>query len=391
MVSIIILVGDLAANAGCQYIVTYDKLHFQGAKVFLNPAHNREEILMPQTPREIVTRSLQFTHPERMPRDLWTLPWAETHHPEAIAELRRRFPSDFAGIPNVYRPSSRVQGDPYAIGQYTDDWGCTFTSIQTGVIGEVRTPLLDDIADWRQVEPPYESLPEDPDKARDQIDRHCAATDKFVRAGCCARPWERYQFLRGSENSMIDIMMPDAGATDLLRLIHEFYMKELEFWVTTDVDAIMFMDDWGAQSQLLIPPPVWQELFKPFYRDYCDLAHAHGKFAFMHSDGHISEIYEDLIEVGVDAVNSQLFCMDMADLEKRAKGKITFWGEIDRQHVLPSPDPQVGRDAVRQVARHLYDPRGGIIAQFEFGAGANPEVATAIFEEWEIMQEEALS
>ena len=46
-------------------------------------------------------------------------------------------------------------------------------------------------------------------------------------------------------------------------------------------------------------------------------------------------------------------------------------GEIDRQHVLPDPDPQAGRDAVRQVAAHLYDPSGGLIAQYEFGAGAN--------------------
>ena len=95
-----------------------------------------------------------------------------------------------------------------------------------------------------------------------------------------------------------------------------------------------------------------------------------------------AEVYDDLIEVGVDAVNSQLFCMDMADLEKRAKGKITFWGEIDRQHVLPDPDPQAARDAVRKVAQYLYDPSGGMIAQFEFGPGANPECALAIFDEW---------
>jgi hypothetical protein len=103
----------------------------------------------------------------------------------------------------------------------------------------------------------------------------------------------------------------------------------------------------------------------------------------MHSDGHISAIYADLIEVGVDAINSQLFCMDMAVLAEQTKGNITFWGEIDRQRILPSPDPQAGRDAVRKVAQHLYDPRGGIIAQFEFGLGANPATATAIFEEWQ--------
>jgi uroporphyrinogen decarboxylase len=73
----------------------------------------------------------------------------------------------------------------------------------------------------------------------------------------------------------------------------------------------------------------------------------------------------------------------MEDLARRVKGKITFWGEIDRQHVLPAADPQVGRDAVRKVAEHLYDPAGGIIAQFEFGPGANPATAVAVLEEWE--------
>jgi uroporphyrinogen decarboxylase len=343
---------------------------------------------MPQTPREIVTRCLQFQHPERLPRELWLLPWAGKHYPGAVEELLRRFPSDFAGPPDVYRRSPRAAGDPYAVGRYVDEWGCTFTNIQEGVIGEVRDPLLAEIDDWRTVGPPWEILPEDQEAARDQVNRHCAATDRFVRAGCCPRPWERYQFLRGSENSMIDLMVHERQAAGLLRRIHEFYLKELEFWVSTDVDAISFMDDWGAQRQLLIPPEVWRAFFRPLYRDYCDLAHGCGKSVFMHSDGHISEIYEDLIELGVDAINSQLFCMDLEDLRQRAKGRITFWGEIDRQHVLPAPDPQRGRDAVRQIARHLYDPRGGIIAQFEFGAGANPEVAFAIFDEWERVQAE---
>ena len=80
--------------------------------------------------------------------------------------------------------------------------------------------------------------------------------------------------------------------------------------------------------------------------------------------------------------------MNMADLAQRAKGKITFWGEIDRQHVLPSRDPRVGREAVAQVAEHLYDPSGGIIAQFEFGIGANPDTARVIFEEWARWEEE---
>ena len=53
----------------------------------------------------------------------------------------------------------------------------------------------------------------------------------------------------------------------------------------------------------------------------------------MHSDGNILKIYPQLIELGLDAINSQIFCMGVENLEPFA-GKITFWGEMDRQHLL---------------------------------------------------------
>ncbi|MBC8185881.1 methyltransferase [candidate division KSB1 bacterium] len=341
-----------------------------------------------QTSREIVTRSIKFKNPERMPRDIWLLPWADIHYPEVVKTFNERYPSDFITCQYYYPPSNKVTGDAYKKGEYTDEWGCTFINLQDGIIGEVKEPIIQDITDWRVVKPPYGQLPIDTKEPYDTITRFYDSTNKFVISNCCARPWERYQFLRGTENSMIDVMMPEQGGRDLLKAIHDFYLKELEFWVKADVDAIMFMDDWGAQSQLLIPPKIWRQMFKPLYKDYCDLAHSEGKFAFMHSDGCITEIYEDLIEVGVDVINSQLFTMDFAELEKKAKGKISFWGEIDRQHILPSKDPQAGRDAVRKVADHLYDPSGRIIAQFEFGMGANPETALAVFDEWEKVDRE---
>jgi len=39
------------------------------------------------------------------------------------------------------------------------------------------------------------------------------------------------------------------------------------------------------------------------------------------------------------------------------------------------------------VARHLYDPRGGIIAQLEFGLAANPDVVAAVYDEWDRISE----
>ena len=338
---------------------------------------------MPYSPREIVSRCLRFETPGRMPRDLWLLPWAANHYPQQITAIQERYPSDFISPPDVYQGSSIRKGDPYEDGTYTDEWGCQFTNIQRGVIGQVHHPILPDLRDWQGISPPYGILPADWHTARQLVNQFCASTPQFVMSGACPRPWERYQFIRGSENALIDMAHPDEYAMHLLNKIDEYYMRELEFWSATDVDALNFMDDWGAQKRLLISPNTWRSLFKPIYRRYCDLAHAHGKFIFMHSDGDILSIYPDLIEIGLDAINSQLFCMDLPKLVDCAKGKITFWGEIDRQQVLPNLNPEVGREAVRRIARHLYDSRGGMVAQLEFGAGANPETVLAVFDEWE--------
>jgi uroporphyrinogen decarboxylase len=338
---------------------------------------------LPQTPREIVRRALTFERPERTPRDLWVLPWAENRYPDQLASLRSRYPPDIIDAPDVYRPSPRVVGNRYHVGTHVDEWGCVFENIQEGIIGEVKRPVIMDSAGWDHCAPPYEILPDPSGPARDRVNRFCAETDLFTKTPCFPRPWERMQFLRGSVNAFMDTAVAVDDAKRLLGKIQEFYLRELEFWVSTDVDAIMFMDDWGSQTSLLINRETWRALFKPLYREYCEMAHAHNKFAFMHSDGCISAIYEDLIEIGVDALNSQVFVMDMNELGEKFRGRITFWGEIDRQHVLPSPNPEVVREAVRRFVQLLHDPRGGTIAQFEFGPGIVPHNAFTVFEEWE--------
>jgi len=339
------------------------------------------------TSRERVIRCLTFTTPDRPPRDLWALPWFTSRYPAQMEALREKYPSDFGGAPSVGRPSTRRQGDMFVVGRFVDDWGCTRENIHAGVVGEVKNPILTDLADYdRVIQPPYETLPENSGTARDTVNRALGAPgghDRYIKAPSCLNPWERYQYLRGTVDALCDVTNPD---DPLLRAaldkIHGFFMKDAEFWATTDVDALFIMDDWGSQNQLLIPPSIWRELFKPMYRDLCALARANNKHVFMHSDGFIEEIYPDLIEIGVTALNSQLFCMDLNRLAAY-KGRITFWGELDRQHLLVSGDPAVIRAGVRHVADALYDPRGGIIAQFELGPGSHPDAGFHAYQAWE--------
>ena len=338
---------------------------------------------MSQTSREIVTRCLTFDHPERVPIDLWVLPWARLHHPEETARLLADYPADVA-CPPVPFHARRERGDMFAAGSYVDEWGCEFINLQPGVIGEVKAPIIADLTDWEKALPPEELIPTGAARraAIEEINAFCRSTDKFVTSGACPRPWERYQFLRGTENAMMDMMLREPGVDELLERVNNFFIRQMEFWAETEVDALNFMDDWGSQHSLLIPPAVWRETFKPVYRRFCEIAEEAGKFIFMHSDGCIEEIYPDLIEIGVSAINSQLFCMDIDRVAAMARGKITFWGELDRQHILNDPDPEAGRRAVRLLREKLWLPEGGIFCQMEIGPGACLNTVRAACEEW---------
>jgi uroporphyrinogen decarboxylase len=335
---------------------------------------------MSTSSRNLVKKALSFDSPERIPRQLWLLPWATDRYPDEVRRIKERFPDDIVGSPGFLKYPYRIVGDPYAIGMYVDEWGCIFENRQKGVIGEVKQPLIETWEKADTFNPPMAALSVD----TEQVNQFCANTDRFVLAGCCPRPFERLQFLRGSMNLYLDLGENSPEFQSLLCKVHEFYLKEFELWAKTNVDGLMFMDDWGAQQSLLISPKQWRIHFKPLYQEYIDVAHQNGKFVFMHSDGYIADIIPDLVEMGLDALNSQLFIMDIENLGRQFAGKITFWGEIDRQHILRSPDVDFARQAVCRVYSAFWR-LGGCIAQCEFSAGARPENVWAVYETWEML------
>ena len=352
------------------------------------------------TSRERVISALTFGAPDRVPRDPWALPAVQMERADEWRELLHEFPPDMTGVTGATYGTSRYhRGMEISQGSYPgpwgfhskrvpldatgrkfiDSWGCTWEVSQPGVIGEVKEPLL---SDWKNLDDyavPWELL-RDADFSR--VEETCASTDQFVRAGTETRPFERMQFLRGSEQVLLDLAY---GAPELLKLrdmLHEFFCAEMEAWSRTAVDGIAFMDDWGTQNALLISPSMWRELFKPLYRDYVEIIHSTGKYALFHCDGNITEILPDLVEIGIDAVNAQLFSMNIESIGTRLAGKICFWGEIDRQQVLPFGTEDDVCNAVHRVRKSLELPEGGTIAQCEWGTGDPAGNIRVVYDEW---------
>lgn len=333
---------------------------------------------MQTTSRELVYQSLEFRNPYRAPRQLWVLPWANINYPDELKNINEEFPADIDHVQGFLKKPPQTKGDQYVVGEYLDEWGCKFTNAQEGIIGEVKEPMINDWdTDADKVKFPIGWLTISPDK----INEYCEKSDKFIIAGCCPRPFERLQFLRGTENLYLDLLDPSPAMLKFIDSMHNFYCELLTLWAKTNVDALMFIDDWGAQKSLLISLNSWRQYFMPLYRDYINIAHSHNKKIFMHSDGNILLIYPELIGLGLDAINSQLFCMGIENLKPFA-GKITFWGEIDRQYLLPYGSADEIQAGVQKIYDNLWK-NGGCIAQCEFSIGGKPKNVYKVYSAWD--------
>jgi hypothetical protein len=78
----------------------------------------------------------------------------------------------------------------------------------------------------------------------------------------------------------------------------------------------------------------------------------------------------ELQQLMIDAISSQLFCMDIEAPAIVAKGKVTLRGVIGRQNVLALGRPTAVRRAVQRVW-DAFGGSGGRFAQCVWG-GATP-------------------
>lgn len=312
------------------------------------------------TKRELVKRALEFKECDVIPteRDDVTGPYY------TLGNGRR------SGVPENTR------------GVRTDEWGVEWIAYEDGVCGEVKHPLFKSWDDLDTFTPPYDVLKE---ADLSQVNESCRNTDKFVMPFWWANYnlFERMQHLRGTENLFMDIALDEPELYLLRDKVHEYFMEQAKMWVHTEVDGLHIADDWGSQTSLLINPKQWRKIFKPCYKEYCDLAHKYGKYVVMHSDGNTSSILGDLAEIGVNAINTQIFCMDMEKLAAEFHHKIAFWGEIDRQHILPFGTTDDCRAAVHKVADAFFKyGRTGVVGQAFWGKDIPQENLDAVYDEW---------
>jgi uroporphyrinogen decarboxylase len=152
--------------------------------------------------------------------------------------------------------------------------------------------------------------------------------------------YERAWTLRGMENLLMDFMVNPGFVHELMTAIADYNIAQLRDAVKYDIDAVAFGDDWGQQSGLIMGYDTWKEFIYPQLKRMYKAVHDEGKYVFIHSCGDVDELFDDLIDIGVNCFNPfQPEVMDVMGLLNKYRGRLTFHGGLSIQKTLPYGTP----------------------------------------------------
>jgi len=192
-------------------------------------------------------------------------------------------------------------------------------------------------------------------------------TDYAIVAALTYNIIHMVQYLRGFEDWFLDF----AAKPELSLLFHdkatEMGMQVAGHFLDAVGDyaqIVVFADDMGGQEGLLISPKSFRDIIKPQWEKFFNFLRTRTKAKIaLHCCGGITKILDDIVELGVDIINPiQVTAkgMDTKWLKKEYGDKLTFWGAIDTQTILPYGKPEDVRKEVRKRIDDLA-PGGGYI------------------------------
>lgn len=333
--------------------------------------------------RERVLAAVNLDRPDRAPiRHLLSVPAALIKHRGKLVSILKKYPDDFGTLVSRI-PLPKELGPESRKGLHKDEWGITWKSTMNGLFGHVYEPPIktwDDLDNYGF--PPLPSPREIERMARyvsEHKKRGYPAELSFNPRGYGCY-FEKMWQLRGLRNLMVDFMKRPKELYEFADRLQGYIMDFLEAVLVAKPDIIVSQDDWGSQKGLMVRPEFWREFFKPRYKEMFKQVRDHGAHLYFHSDGFIMDIVPDLIEVGVDVLNPQFSCHELAELGEVTRGKVCIASDIDRQYILPRGKPEEVETYVERVIDIFgYGNDGGLMLMGEINVDTPLENVKAMY------------
>ena len=161
----------------------------------------------------------------------------------------------------------------------------------------------------------------------------------------------------------------------------KFTLELVKILAENDAQLVLLWDDYGFKNGLFMSPKNYRTYVFTWIKRICNTAHKKNCKVILHSDGDLSEIFEDIIECGVDALNpieptTANPDYDIFKLNKKYGDKITFIGNLSPVLLVTGEIIEIEAYAKRLI-RELA-PKGGYI--FSSGHSINPAITVDRFE-----------
>lgn len=288
------------------------------------------------------------------------------------------------------RSERRIQEDER--GQwFVDEWGIAWRKPRHGFYFDmVGNPLkkarIQDLDDYRWPDPDdparYQGLQR---QARELFENTEYAIVGNTQLGSA---FELNWYLTGLERFLTDMLLEPAFVEELIARSLEIQGKMIARFlesVGVYIQVLGIGDDLGTQTGPLLSPDLYRRLIKPKTQRLIRSIKSQTKAKILyHSCGSIVPFIPDFIELGIDALHPVQVSaegMNTRELKRKFGAKITFWGAIDTQYVLPRGAPD---EVEKEVQERIHDlgPGGGYIlaAVHNIQRDVPPENILAMFD-----------
>ena len=126
--------------------------------------------------------------------------------------------------------------------------------------------------------------------------------------------------------------------------------------------GILVSDDMAYNTGTLLSPAMLRKLFFPALKTLAARIKAEGALVFLHCDGNITEILQDIVDCGFDGLHAlqPSAGMSLQAVKQDYGDRLCLMGNIDLDYTLPFGSPEEVRQAVKKAIESAA-PGGGYI------------------------------
>lgn len=329
--------------------------------------------------KERVKRTLEFKETDRVPFGIFGCnSWDEERMAKdlnlgSVEEMYKELELD---IWHLFQPLQYTGEQRIHMGKPADFWGVPLDIRQFGD-SSIYNPLAE-LSSIEEVEayqfPDIDDF--DATWLDKELDRHEGLA---IEGGLWAPIFHNVTWLCGFENTLCNMIMEPEMMKLLIKKVTDFWIAYARKTLDTAKGRIMIMqncNDFGTQRDLIMSAEMFREFFKPEFKRLYDTIKEYDVAVLQHSCGAVSSIIDDFIEIGADIMNPVQVSADGMDIDTiagRFGGRVTLYGGIDTQWVLPTGSEEEIRATVRNTVSKFDMCGGYILAPSQ---GVEPDIPT---------------